>query len=69
MTVQAKQMKEWGREERLLFFFSSSIYFERQTAQGGEGAEREGGRIPNRLRAVSAVPDTVLKPTDHAITI
>ena len=39
------------------FFFSLLIFFERVTAQAGEGQkERESERIPSRLRAASAEP-------------
>ena len=49
------------------FLFLKFIYFERQSenerAQPGEG-QREGGRIPSRLRTISAEPDAGLRATN-----
>ena len=51
-----------GRMDSSFFFF----LFERQSVGRG-GAEREGERIPSRLRIVSAEPDVGLEPTNCEI--
>ena len=50
------------QEPHETFFFLNVCFQER----AGEG-QREGGRIPSRVRTVSAEPDTGLEPTDYQI--
>ena len=40
---------------------------EREREQAGEGKREEKERIPNRLRVVSAEPNSGLDPTSHEI--